>query len=272
VLKEVRNSNEALWFRNHLDKIEENRKLWKGNFISHLVPSIYPAYCKIFHPIYEDLSINDHSVSWHDIDKQEAKPKDEVLDEILFNSVMVYGGEYDPKDTKRIKWEDLAVRYGLTFHPEFSVDSFSRNFRGFSFPRYLIGPDEGDLNVETCKEIVKSIAYATSDFEARQQCFFHYDLITTRSFEDERLFEGQLIDVFKARELEDVSTTPTHWWPADETWFVCTDWDLSFTVIGGPDDVVDALIANVELDAIRVEPSTRIDYRSDTINPNPRDN
>lgn len=272
MLKEVNNSIEASWFKKHLDKIEENRELWNGNFVSHVVPSIYPAYCKIFHPIYEDLSIKDHSISWNDVAKRDAKPSDDPVDALLAKSVTVYGGEYDPENTRRVKWQDLAAEYGLVFHSEFNVDSFSRNFRGFSFPRYLIGPEEGNLNSETCREIVKSIAIATSDFKASQKCVFHYDLIATQTCENDKLFEGQLIDVFKTVDLEDVYTTPTRWWRADRSWFVCSDWDLSFTLIGGPETLVDLLVSNAELDSIRVEPSTRVDFRSDTINPNPRDN
>jgi hypothetical protein len=272
VLKEVNNSKEASWFKKHLDKIEENRELWNGNFVSHVVPSIYPAYCKIFHPIYEDLSIKDHSLSWNDIAKRDAKPSEDPVDKLVAQSVTVYGGDYDPHNTKRIRWGELAKEYGLVFHPEINGDSFTRNFPGFSWPRYLIGPEEGNLDSVICKEIVRSIATATSDFTLSQKCFFHYDLIATQTFKDDKLIDGQLIDVFRTVEFDDVYTTPTRWWATNRSWFVCSDWDLTFTLVGGADGLVESLIGNLELDCLRVEPSTRIDYRSDRINPNPRDN
>lgn len=257
----------ALWISQNTTPIEADSKKWSGNFVSHCVPTVYPAYCKVFHPIYEDLSVEDHSVTWDDLNRKRSRNLDDPIERVLGDSVTVYGGEYDRDDLKTISWRDLAERVGLQFHPELNVDSFTRNFPGRSWPRYLIGPEEGHLEINTLKAIVRSIGISIADFELSQPCYFHYDLIATNSFESELLFEGKLLDIFDSTVLDDVNTTPTHWWAASREWFVASDWDLAFTLIGGDIDLINSLVWDSVIDCVRVTPDTRIDYRSDQINP-----
>lgn len=50
------------------------------------------------------------------------------------------------------------------------------------------------------------------------------------------------------RELADL------WWPADRSWFVYGDVDLSCTYVAGPAELIDALLASADLEAIAVDP------------------
>jgi hypothetical protein len=258
---------EALWISQNTSTVEPKVEEWKGNFVSHCVPTVYSAYCKIFHPIYEDLSIEDRDLTWDDLNRQRSRNLDDHIEKLLADATTIYGGQYDRKHLKKITWRELADQKGLKFHAELNVESFTRNFPGRSWPRYLIGPAEGDLDTSTLKEIVRSIATTTSDFKLSQPCYFHYDDITTETFESDLLFHGKLLDIFDTPLLEDVNTTPTHWWAADREWFVMSDWDLTFTLIGGSIDLINSLIWNSEIDCVRVTPTTRIDYKSDQINP-----
>ena len=123
------------------------------------------------------------------------------------------------------------------------------------------------MEFDSAREVVRSIATARSDFGAEQLCYFHYDLIATLGYESDLLFEGKLIDVFATYNLESVHGSPTQWWPEDRGWFVCSDWDLTFTLVGGSEEIIDELISNLDLEAVRVEPTFRIDNQSDQINP-----
>jgi hypothetical protein len=256
----------AAWISGNTSTLQPTCSDWKGNFVSHCVPTIYPAYCKVFHPIYEDLSVADRDIPWNDLKPLLSNPK-EPLDRLLNDVTLVYGGEYDTGDLRPMSWRQLAQRYGLEFHPELNASSFTRNFPGDSWPRYLIGPDEGTVRLDTLKQIVRAIALVTSDFDLAQPCYFHYDLIATAAVCEDLLFYGKLIDVFDTRALDDVNTTPTNWWPRDKGWFVSTDWDLTFSLIGGPDELIKSLTANAEIDCVEVTPETRIDYKSDQLNP-----
>lgn len=265
--KKLDDLGEASWISQNTTAIEPDAENWNGNFVSHCVPAVYPAYCKVFHPIYEDHSVKDRNLTWDDLNRKRSRNLDDPIEKLLGDATTIYGGEYDPKNVMPITWRELADRIGLQFHPELIVSSFTRNFPGSSWPRYLIGPDEGHLEINTLKAIVLSIAKLTSNFEFSQPCYFHYDLIATASYESELLFKGKLLHVFDTPCLEDVSTTPTHWWPSDREWFVTSDWDLTFTLIGGSIDLVNSLVWNSEIDCVRVTPNTRVDYKSDQINP-----
>lgn len=257
----------ALWISQNTTSPEPDPEKWSGSFVSLCVPTVFPAYCKVFHPIYEDLSVKDRDITWNDLNQKLPRNLDDPVEKLLGDSTFIYGGEYDPENVKPITWQELADRNGLKFHPELTVNSFTRNFPRSSWPRHLIGPEEGHLELNTLKAIVRSIAISTSDFELSQPCYFHYDLTATNNYESALLFEGRLLQIFNTPDLDDVSTTPTDWWPADRKWFVASDWDLTFTLIGGSIDLVNSLIWNSEIDCVRVTPTTRIDYKSDQINP-----
>ena len=133
------------WIKENTDVPELRPEMWRGNFVSHCVPKIYPAYCKILHPIYEDLSVADRGVSWDDV-KVLRVDEGDPIDNLLNESTTIYAGPDEASTLRRISWKQLAGQLGLTFHPEINVDTFTSNFAGRSWPRYLIGPDEGNLN------------------------------------------------------------------------------------------------------------------------------
>ena len=148
-------------------------------------------------------------------------------------------------------------------HPEFNVDTFTRNFRGRIWPRYLIGPNEGILEDEDCKELVSIIkGYYNSEY-----CYFLYNMLATNDYENDLLYEGDLEDIFEVRSIENVHASPSTWWPKDRRWFVHTDYDLTFSLIGGSCELVDALVEHETLECIKVEPEHRVDYRADNVNP-----
>lgn len=267
-LKRILDLEPASWISEGLHALGGvDTQNWEGNFVSHCLPTAFAAYCKVFHPIYEDRSIEDRELTWNDVDRQRPRDPNDPIDRALGDATTVYGGEFDPDTIGPISWRDLAKRYGLEFHAEMNADSFTRNFPGKSWPRYLMGPAEGNLELDTLKAIVRALATVTEDYELLQPCYFHYDLIATGSWDGELLFEGKLIDVFDSPGLEDVNTTPTHWWPKCREWLITSDWDLTFTLIGGSLELINSLVWDSEIDCVRVEPTTRIDYRSDQMNP-----
>ncbi len=51
-----------------------------------------------------------------------------------------------------------------------------------------------------------------------------------------------------------IGISPQLWWPDDRSWLVATEIDLVSTYIGGSDRLADELLADDQLEAIRVEP------------------
>ena len=60
-----------------------------------------------------------------------------------------------------------------------------------------------------------------------------------------------------------VRCTPTHWFPEDLSWLVCSDYDLTFSLVGGSEHLVQQLLDHPTLECVRVAPNTRVDWKAD---------
>ncbi len=69
--------------------------------------------------------------------------------------------------------------------------------------------------------------------------------------------------------LDPGGQSPNLWWPDDEAWCVATEIDLNTTYIGCSEACGDAILAATELEALRIDPSAGISWRSDPLNPWP---
>ncbi len=68
-----------------------------------------------------------------------------------------------------------------------------------------------------------------------------------------------------------VDQRPNLWWPEDHAWCVATEIDLNTTYIAGTQALIDTLLAHLELETYPAQPSDKITYNSDTVNPTPTD-
>ncbi len=226
------------------------------SYLSEFLPNDFAAYCKVFHTIYEDLSVTDRLITWDEADRRRgnAQSKD----------VLVSGDPGETFDCQRITWQDLASAYALEYHPEMTQDSFTENFSNGSWPKYLIAPAEGTLDEDECPRLAEVLESFTKD----QHCFFFYNSLAQRSSGDSggALFTGNLSGLDALSGGEDYYLTPTYWWPDDKSWTVFTDPDYAFTLVGGSQELIDAILGNEHLEAVAVELATRITPNSDQIN------
>lgn len=56
------------------------------------------------------------------------------------------------------------------------------------------------------------------------------------------------------------------WWPEDRAWCVATEIDFSWTYVGGTESLIDELLANPALEAMRAEISHGVTWDSDHLN------
>ena len=238
-----------------------------GCSVASCIPAAFPAYAKLFHPICEDLSVADDGSTWQDeevksaFDKPASKsPTEQVLQDILREATTVYGGAQPSATLRQIRWAKLAEQLDMPFVATLSSWSFTRRFPGGSWPRRLIGPDEGFLQTLQRDMLAKILRrHAPID-----HCFFFVWHLATTSLESDLIFEGSLSDVsLFPDKVDGVRFTPTNWFPADRTWLIHTDYDLTFTLIGGSQSLVDDLITDPFLECVAVQPETRVDYKAD---------
>jgi hypothetical protein len=60
--------------------------------------------------------------------------------------------------------------------------------------------------------------------------------------------------------------TPQLWWPEDQRWFVATDQDSEFTLVGADAKIASVLVAQTGLEIYEVAWSDRIDEWGDVVN------
>lgn len=239
---------------------------WNGNTVAHCIPRIFEAYCKLFHPIHEDVSIHDHAITWDEERRAnhatiENEPGEKALAAILSDSVFVrQGGGIEAGPETRLLWRTAAERYGLVFHPEFNDNSFRKAFVTGSWPRHLLGPTEGTLDRRTCEALIDVL----KPFSQKQTIFFRFSDYLMNDLP--HLYAGNLNEATSFLTKSHFGGTPESWWSEDRNWCVHTDWDLTFTLVGGSRAVVDACLEHPVLECLEVKPETRIDYRADRLN------
>ena len=60
--------------------------------------------------------------------------------------------------------------------------------------------------------------------------------------------------------------SPNLWWPDDRAWFVATEIDYMWTYVGGPQEVIDAVLADPRLEALPARLDHSPFYDGDTLN------
>jgi hypothetical protein len=79
------------------------------------------------------------------------------------------------------------------------------------------------------------------------------------------VFTGS-IDAIPGLEVGGWSHTPNWWWPDDHTWIVVSELDAPSTYIGGPAELVRAILDERRLEAVPSDPGHRFDWDGDRIN------
>ena len=253
-MKNLKDLSPFNWISESTDQGLHPESPW--SYLSEFLPINYPAYCKIFHTIYEDLAVTDKSITWDEADKRRGNTQSK--------DVLISGDPGETFEGQRITWQNLVSAYGLQYHPEITQDSFTENFPNGSWPKYLIAPAEGTMDEDECPQLAEIL----ESFNKEQPCFFFYNSLAQRNSGDSggTLFTGNLSDVDALAGEEDYYLTPTYWWPDDKSWTVFTDPDYAFTLVGGSQELIDAILSNEYLEAIAVELATRITPNSDQIN------
>ncbi|WP_121703451.1 hypothetical protein [Streptomyces sp. E5N298] len=83
-------------------------------------------------------------------------------------------------------------------------------------------------------------------------CLAYYNPIIVMDFESRDVRSGRLGDAQALFDHPDVPYTPSNLWAADRSWVVCTDYDLWATKVCGPHPLVEALLADPEIEAVRL--------------------
>jgi hypothetical protein len=245
-----------------LDWIKARTNPEPFGLIARLIPRGYEAYCRILHPIHEDVSVADHSVTWDQTQgagewgllAEETRAR--VPEDLRGTATLIIGSYLVPPDAPRVRWADVAERYGQPLTPETNYAELMDAAGFHSWPRYLLGPSEGDLGFEQSARLSARLAEHTGDGE---DVWFTWFATHTRDWMG-GLLKGRLHELQEALLSDRVTSSPEYWWPDGRSWFVSTDVDATFTVVGGTPRLVEHIVADSEFESQIVTPDTPLSH------------
>lgn len=210
--------------------------------VASLVPPVFEAYARVFHPParFDDLE---------DID---------------------------------VTWAEVAAANGTVAHPAMEWGSITGLMEFFSdadqSPLWDMAPAQGHLPVQIAGRLVEVLGRHTT---TPGDCWFGVwngfaDLVAAGPTmavprREYWLIRGPLALAAQNLAPEPAEQSANLWWPGDRSWAVATDIDQVSTHVGGSAGCIAELLAHPGLEAVQVPVSQGITWDTDTVNPLPLD-
>jgi hypothetical protein len=121
--------------------------------------------------------------------------------------------------------------------------------------RFIRGPSDGYLDREETRELTRILG----DFACSEDCFFRFPEILFIGTDVPLTFHGRFCDLEPSILKNPRHFTPEYWWPQDHSWCVCSDYDLTFTIVGGKSELISAVLSSERLECLEVNAGTRVD-------------
>ncbi|UWE07572.1 hypothetical protein [Actinacidiphila bryophytorum] len=158
---------------------------------------------------------------------------------------------------RRLRWAELSCRTGDPTVPEGLLPSyrcFPSARKNGSWPLTLSPPTEGSLDRETWTRLI-DILTEHSPAGADTRCLAYYSplVLGAHDFDTLHVRAGRLGDAQALYDdIPDADFSPSNLWAEDHSWVTCTDYDLWATKVAGPAPLIDALLSDPEIEAIRL--------------------
>ncbi len=244
--------NEFEWIKNGRSKpAPRETRPSPGCLLSLLLPPRFEAYVKILHGITANYQHIDHPhpLTEKEIAILQIPPCPEMRSFVQTKR--------EKGEGPRIRWKEIASYLGVPFEPQICHEWFRASMREpRCWPRFLYGPDEGNLDHEELSEIVSILR----PFTGQQKCLVRFAEIPLIGTTKPLLFAGVLDEVVECRNENKYQFSPEYMWPSDKSWCLCSDYDFEFSFVGGPQELVSAILNSDTLEAFQIAGDTRIDY------------
>ncbi|MFE3503441.1 hypothetical protein [Kitasatospora sp. NPDC059160] len=180
--------------------------------------------------------------------------------DLVATTVITGGGlgraEHPGPGWQRLRWAELARRTGDPVVPDGLLPSY-RCFpsvkKDGSWPLGIAPPTEGSLDRETWSRLI-GILTAHSPAGPDTRCLAYYNplMLGAFDFDNLRVRAGRLGDAELLYDDPEADFSPSNFWAEDRSWVLCTDYDLWATKVAGPPALVDALLEDAEIEAVRL--------------------
>ncbi|MEU9671202.1 hypothetical protein AB0E25_37760 [Streptomyces bobili] len=156
---------------------------------------------------------------------------------------------------RRVRWAELALRTGDPVVPDGLMPScscFPSVKKEGSWPLSMIPPTEGSLDRETWSRLI-AILTEHSPAGPDTYCLAYYNpLMLNVDFDNLHVRGGRIGDAGVLYDQSETGFSPSNLWADDRSWVLCTDYDLWATKVAGPPSLIDALLNDSEIEAVRL--------------------
>lgn len=208
--------------------------------VAALVPPVFGAYARVFHPAARYAGDDDVDVPWAEVAAANATTAHPGMEWGSITGLMEF---FDQSDQSPL-WDGAPARGHLPSHVAHAMTTVLRRHTStpencwFGLPADLIPADARPLRV---------------------------------SGNDHWLIQGPIELAAANMAEEPAEQSAGLWWPADRAWFVATDVDLVTTYVGGSAACIAEIVAHPALEAAEVLVSQGTGWTADTVNPLPLD-
>jgi len=157
--------------------------------------------------------------------------------------------ELPEEEFTRVNWQDF---YKLKDFP-FKLNAAVTNSVEWKKPNEQLNnelyPGEGLMDEEHLKSFVNIV----NELYGNQEIEVFYTLLSTQDCNKDLMFGGRINDLPKLFEKENLRLTPSLIYPKERNWVINTDYDLSFSTIGGETKLIDELAKQNKNEIFKVE-------------------
>jgi hypothetical protein len=207
--------------------------------VAGLVPPVFAAYARVFHPAVRYRDLDDEDVRWADV----AAANGTVAHARMGWTSITGSADFLGEDNQSPLWDD---------HPALG-----------HLPEHVAARVAAVLAAHTTTPGDCWFGLATTGSGPRSAPVLE---LPRRSFV---LVRGTVRLAAANLAPEPASQSANAWWPADRAWYVATDIDLVTTYVGGSAAAVAALLAEPALEAAAAHPDQGTGDGADTVNPPP---
>ncbi|MFF1339635.1 hypothetical protein ACFVYT_17280 [Streptomyces sp. NPDC058290] len=234
-----------------------------GDGVTGFMPPAMPDSAWVLNAMYEHEQ-GPAEVSYHEY--RQARLADGSIQPVGFAGIdlevgVATGGglgraEHPGRGWRRLRWAELARRTGDPVVPDGLLPSyrcFPSAQREGSWPLGIVPPTEGSLDRDTWNRL---IAVLTEHGPAGPDtsCLAYYNplMLAAVDFDDLRVQAGRLGDAGILYDNPEAGFSPSNLWAQDRSWVLCTDYDLWATKVAGPPALIEALLNDPEIEAVRL--------------------
>ncbi|WP_235787041.1 hypothetical protein [Streptomyces mutabilis] len=157
---------------------------------------------------------------------------------------------------RRLRWAELARRTGDPVVPDGLMPSyrcFSSARKEGSWPLGMVPPTEGSLDREIWNRLISVLTqYSFMGPDTRCLAYYNPLMLAAVDFDNLHVRAGRLGDAETLYDHSEADFSPSNLWAENRSSVLCTDYDLWATKVAGPSPLIDMLLNDCEIEAVRL--------------------